>query len=335
MMALGLAGPVAATAHLLAHATYKSGLFLSAGLVQHATGTRELRRLGGLGRQMPVVAGLFGLCALALAGFPPLSAYWSEERILAGALSKSPVWALVLVALVLLAGIYIGRAAVAVFGQWRGSPLPKAHKSGLLTLAPIGFLALGAVFGGIVLAGAIEHVLPFDPHAGEVGLPWKLAMIGASIAGLGFGGWRAMRCGPVPAVGTFPILLEKGVDAVAAFGRAVTATAEGVRHPERGFDFLGRLAATAASSLSTAATLSEKAFDAGARLTGRATELAADGTETAETGGFADGGDGLAALLSKAGSGLRTVQTGKVYLYSLNLFWWVLIAGSVLVWISL
>ena len=115
MIALGLAGPLAASFHLAAHAAFKSTLFLAAGAVQEETGTRALDRLGGLIRAMPFTGAVFLVGALALAGVPPLSGFWSEETILAAAAQSGVATAFLIIALVLLAGIYVGRATTATF----------------------------------------------------------------------------------------------------------------------------------------------------------------------------------------------------------------------------
>jgi hydrogenase-4 component B len=78
---LALAG---ALLHVWNHGLFKSLLFLGAGSVLHATGTREMSRLGGLWRAMPWTAGLFALGATAIAGLPPLNGFVSEWLIYLG-----------------------------------------------------------------------------------------------------------------------------------------------------------------------------------------------------------------------------------------------------------
>jgi NADH-quinone oxidoreductase subunit L len=79
--------------HLLSHAVFKALLFLAAGAVIQATGTRDMRRMGGLGRQMPLVGNLFVVGALALVGLPYLNGFWSKELLLEAGLSRGPWWA--------------------------------------------------------------------------------------------------------------------------------------------------------------------------------------------------------------------------------------------------
>jgi hydrogenase-4 component B len=76
--AVALLGFTGALLHALNHALFKSLLFLGAGAVLRATGTRVLDELGGLGRQLPWTALAFGLGAVAIVGLPPLNGFVSE-----------------------------------------------------------------------------------------------------------------------------------------------------------------------------------------------------------------------------------------------------------------
>jgi multicomponent Na+:H+ antiporter subunit A len=83
LVGLGVPGATyAGVAHLLAHAVFKAGLFLSVGIVDHATGTRDIRKLSGVGRSMPVVAWLTGLSAASMAGLIPLFGFATKEKSL-------------------------------------------------------------------------------------------------------------------------------------------------------------------------------------------------------------------------------------------------------------
>ena len=86
---LGLGSPLAAVAaifHTLNHATFKGSLFMAAGIIDHETGTRDLRRLSGLFRFMPITATLAMVAAAAMAGVPLLNGFLSKEMFLAEAL---------------------------------------------------------------------------------------------------------------------------------------------------------------------------------------------------------------------------------------------------------
>ncbi|MCL1900016.1 MAG: NADH-quinone oxidoreductase subunit L [Promicromonosporaceae bacterium] len=88
MLAAGL-GPIGyafAIFHLVTHGFFKAGLFLGAGSVMHAMGdSTDMRRFGGLSRLLPVTYVTMGLGWLAILGIPPLSGFWSKDRIIEAA----------------------------------------------------------------------------------------------------------------------------------------------------------------------------------------------------------------------------------------------------------
>lgn len=75
-------GAMAAVFHILNHATFKAALFMSAGIVDHETHTRDIRRLGGLRHLMPITFGIVTLAALSMAGIPLLNGFLSKEMML-------------------------------------------------------------------------------------------------------------------------------------------------------------------------------------------------------------------------------------------------------------
>ena len=76
-------GQVAAIFHIMNHATFKASLFMAAGIIDHETGTRDLRRLSGLRRYMPITATLAMVAAAAMAGVPLLNGFLSKEMFFA------------------------------------------------------------------------------------------------------------------------------------------------------------------------------------------------------------------------------------------------------------
>jgi multicomponent Na+:H+ antiporter subunit D len=101
VLGLGLGtqlGLVGALYHLVNHALFKSLLFLNAGAVEYATGTRDLRRLGGLNQALPVTGATSLIGSMSIAGIPPFNGFWSK---------------LIIVLACIEAGFY-GYAAVAV-----------------------------------------------------------------------------------------------------------------------------------------------------------------------------------------------------------------------------
>jgi multicomponent Na+:H+ antiporter subunit A len=95
---------------LLAHALYKGALFLIVGVVDHATGSRDVTQLGGLFRAMPITAGAACMAALSMAGLPPLLGFMAKELIYQVGL-RTGLW--LLVALV-VTGVFTVCAACCV-----------------------------------------------------------------------------------------------------------------------------------------------------------------------------------------------------------------------------
>lgn len=92
---IGLSSPLSAVVavfHILNHAAFKAALFMSAGIVDHETHTRDMRRLGGLMAVMPIMGGLVTVAALAMAGIPPFNGFISKEMMLEQALHGGAMW---------------------------------------------------------------------------------------------------------------------------------------------------------------------------------------------------------------------------------------------------
>jgi NADH:ubiquinone oxidoreductase subunit 5 (subunit L)/multisubunit Na+/H+ antiporter MnhA subunit/multisubunit Na+/H+ antiporter MnhB subunit len=118
---------------VIAHAFYKGGLFLIAGIVDHSTGTRDLRRLGSIWKMMPfsfVIAAIVGMSA---AGLPPLLGFLSKETLLADVLDhpEPGLWAVILPAAIVIMGAFmLAEAAVLVLDTFvtkPGAGFPKAY----------------------------------------------------------------------------------------------------------------------------------------------------------------------------------------------------------------
>ncbi len=93
-MLLGLGtkfGVVAAVFHIINHLTFKAALFMSAGIVDHEAHTRDIKRLGGLRRLMPITTVIACLAALSMAGIPLLNGFLSKEMMLE-AVSQTEWW---------------------------------------------------------------------------------------------------------------------------------------------------------------------------------------------------------------------------------------------------
>lgn len=125
---------------LLAHALYKSALFLIAGIVDHETGTRDIRRLGGLRNIMPLTFAISAFAALSMAGLPPLFGFLAKETLLATIAHPSipPIVDIIFPIAAVVAGAFlIGQAGLLISETFLGKPKDPAihgHEPPLLML---------------------------------------------------------------------------------------------------------------------------------------------------------------------------------------------------------
>ena len=159
-------GVVAAIFHTVNHATFKASLFMAAGAVDHETGTRDLRRLGGLRHVMPITATLAVIAGAAMAGVPLLNGFLSKEMFFAVALGTNHGLALdALTALVAVAGAALGvtyslrLVGGAFFGPLRHDFPHAPHEPPRWMRFPIGILALACLAVGIFPAWVVGPVL--------------------------------------------------------------------------------------------------------------------------------------------------------------------------------
>ena len=125
MLALGVGAYGPAIFHLFAHAFFKALLFLGAGSVNHATGTFDMRYMGGLRTVMPVTYGTFLIGSLSLAAVFPVAGFWSKDEILAalfgGDGAVTQIGAALATVTVVLTILYVVRMLVLTFeGEFRG-----------------------------------------------------------------------------------------------------------------------------------------------------------------------------------------------------------------------
>jgi hydrogenase-4 component B len=163
---LGLAGGLL---HVLNHALFKGLLFLGAGAVIHATGTRDIEHLGGLIRRMPWTAAMFCTGSVAICGLPPLNGFVSEFLIYVGAftglgLSGVSVWGTATITgLAMIGGLAVACFTKAFGIVFLGEPRtghPHGHEAGWLMLAPMAVLALGCVGVGFLAPQVVAAMKP-------------------------------------------------------------------------------------------------------------------------------------------------------------------------------
>lgn len=157
-MLLGLGTPAAAQVaifHLINHALFKAALFMNAGIVDHETGTRDIRVLGGLSGLMPITATLGVIAAASMAGLPPFGGFLSKEMMLEE-VWHTPFfgthWLLPLV-VVVGASLSVGYSLRYIYGLYFGerpASFPKApHDPGVGLWLPSALLVAGTVLVGL------------------------------------------------------------------------------------------------------------------------------------------------------------------------------------------
>jgi NADH-quinone oxidoreductase subunit L len=191
---VGIAGGIF---HMINHAMYKCGLFLSAGSVEHRAGTTELKKLGGLAREMPLTAFGFSVCALAISGVWPLNGFVSKEMVFHGALETGyPIFAVAAWLGAIFTFASFLKAGHSVFFGPRSTDVARVKESESPIVLPILILALLCITFGVynklpldtfitpILAGHAEagaH-LDFTSHALDLFNPVALISVACLIA---------------------------------------------------------------------------------------------------------------------------------------------------------
>jgi hydrogenase-4 component B len=167
--ALGFAGGLL---HVANHALFKGLLFLGAGAAARASGTRDIDRLGGLMRRMPLTGAAFLVGAVAICGLPPLNGFVSELLVFTGAfqailhpLAQPAVAAAVVVAaLALIGGLaaacFTKAFGISFLGQPRTPQAAEAEEAGPLMLAPMAVLAAGCAAVGFLGPQVVSALTP-------------------------------------------------------------------------------------------------------------------------------------------------------------------------------
>ncbi len=337
MVAIGLGAPLAAALHLVAHASFKSTLFMTAGAVDKYAGTRDLRLIGGLRRALPVTALCLLVGALSLAGIQPLLSETSHDAILAAALRAGLPQGAGVLLLLLLAGGYIGRAGAATLTGTLRSPETRRDKVSRSMQAGMVLTAIASA-SITALVVALPALLPFGESPRS---PWWVhgAALLAGAAGIALGAASVWRRGAAPLLGAFPLSFQNVLAAATQLPvRAALRCAGAIEGIERRLDDFVRALTNAvwmlargpeAADRDVAAHASLQTIERGLDVAGlglaNAAWAAARGSERSEASGFHAGGDLLAQWMQRGGAHIRALQSGKLYLYTLGLFVWTLL----------
>ena len=156
-MLLGFGTPMAAVAavfHVLNHLTFKAALFMTAGIIDHAAHTRDIKRLGGLRTLMPITFVIGTLAALSMAGIPLLNGFLSKEMMLEEASHT----------------------------HWAGNPYAVPI---LATLGALLSVAYSFRFIGQVFLGPVRDDYPHEPHDPPVGMWAAPALLVVLVVAIG------------------------------------------------------------------------------------------------------------------------------------------------------
>ncbi|HEY4409867.1 MAG TPA: NADH-quinone oxidoreductase subunit L [Acidimicrobiia bacterium] len=301
-LAVGVGAYTAAIFHMVTHAFFKALLFLGAGSVMHGTeDNQDMRVMGGLRKFMPLTAITFMVAWLAIAGIVPFAGFWSKDEILAaawvGGAGVSAHYFLWFVGAVtaLLTAFYMTRQVWLVFfsdERWRGRLQHEPHESPKLMTVPLVVLAVLSFVGGAInlpveglknLTEWLHAAVPVKPlEAHSFGQGFLLSTVAVILGGIGIlVGIRIYNKGLRN--GQDPVLVRLG-----ALGRFF----------ERGWGI-------------------DPAIAWFVDKPGRAVaEVLAQPVDQ----GIIDGAvNGVAALVTGVGAGVRKIQTGFVRNYALTL----------------
>lgn len=226
---IGIGEPLAiqaAMAYLFAHSMFKGALFMVAGSIDHGTGTRDVRRLSGLGRVMPFTAAAAGLAALSMSGLPPFFGFIAKEWVYKGTLDGS--LPLLLTAVAITGNALMFAVAFLVgFKPFFGKPGDTPHKPhegsvglwiGALTLA-----ALSLIFG---LSSGLAETFFIGPAAVAVaGVPMVVDLYL-------WGGFKAPVVASIITVALGAFFFWQGARLSAFLARVVDA----LWGPDKGYD---------------------------------------------------------------------------------------------------
>ena len=207
LIALGVLGYVAGVFHMLNHAFFKGLIFLCSGAVIHATGTEDMRLMGGLFSKLKVTAITMLLGSLSIAGFPLFSGFWSKDMVLEAALhagtnGMTGFTVLFVMGLItaFMTAFYMFRMWFMTFvGDYRGTE--HVHHESKIMSAPLIVLSIFAVLSGFVIIfgfgdvvlNALENMGFYDAEV-ESGVDiaisiwtniWTYVSIVLALAGIG------------------------------------------------------------------------------------------------------------------------------------------------------
>ncbi len=168
--AVGAGGIFASQFHLVNHAIFKALLFLCAGAIVHAIGTRDLREMGGLGRKMPLTQITCAIGVMALAGIPVLNGFWSKDLIIESVINAGD-WAAVPLVLLIVSAFLTAAYSLRMYWMAFAGARPyekEAHDGPWEMSVPLVLLAMGSLLFWLAVgfystqasADVLYHTMP-------------------------------------------------------------------------------------------------------------------------------------------------------------------------------
>ncbi|MBP3951343.1 Na+/H+ antiporter subunit A [Bacillus suaedae] len=163
------AATLAAIFHLINHATFKGSLFMTAGIIDHETGTRDIRKLGGLMTIMPVTFTISLIGLASMAGLPPFNGFLSKEMFFTGVLKATELsifnmqtWGFIFPILAWVASVFtFAYCLIMFFKTFTGKFRPENYQVKVHE-APIGMLISPIILGSlVVIFGFFPNILAY------------------------------------------------------------------------------------------------------------------------------------------------------------------------------
>ncbi|MHC4157206.1 MAG: complex I subunit 5 family protein [Planctomycetota bacterium] len=147
--------------HLVNHAVYKSLLFLTSGSVQMATGTREMRKMGGLAETMPVTRATCTIASASIAGIPPFSGFWSKLILVWAAVAAHFYWVAAIIVFVSLCTLimYLKVQRHVFLGELPENLRQTKETSGSMLVSTVFLACLCALMGLLLVPALRESIL--------------------------------------------------------------------------------------------------------------------------------------------------------------------------------
>lgn len=172
-------GILGALFHLFNHASFKALLFLNSGAVEYSTGTRELKKMGGLSKAMPFTGATSAIGSLSISGIPPLNGFWSKLFIIMGLIyaGRYVLGVITILVSVLTLAYYLKVQRYAFFGKL-GEGLEKVKEAPPLMCASMVALAIICIGAGIFFYPIMKIILEPAVRVLQEGVGYSSLVLG-------------------------------------------------------------------------------------------------------------------------------------------------------------